>query len=128
MENCVNGDFQNYLSKGSVNTFFLNTKVVFIINFDEIIIWTQSPSSTYLIKKSSKADLYCLYFECGRGRHTSYKLLLKNIKMHHLPLKNHVKSKHDYSRIINIQFCWLKLVPNDFSLVVTKTIITVITS
>ena len=33
-----------------------------------------------------------------------------------------------YSRITNIQFSWLKLVPNDFSLVVTKTMIMVITS
>ena len=32
------------------------------------------------------------------------------------------------SRTTNIQFCWLKLVPNDFSLVVTKTIIMVMTS
>ena len=67
----------------------LNTKEVFIINFDEINL------NSITIKKSSKADLYCLYFDCGRGRHTSYKLLLKSRKMHHLPLKNHVKLKHD---------------------------------
>ena len=39
-----------------------------------------------------------------------------------------ISLKDHMSRNTNIQFCWLKLVPNDFSLVVTKTIIMVITS